>query len=71
MQTKQGAIKHRNTLLKKYGGEEGLKQHMSSLAKRTKQSWIDNGRKPRGFSTVSPDKLRKISQKGVSSRKKS
>lgn len=39
------------------------------IAQKTHDSWVKNGRKPRGFATMSKERLLEISRKGAGKRK--
>lgn len=61
--TVAGGLKARNTNYAKYGAD-----HYSKIAKLNAESWIANGRKPRGFAWMKvngqEDKHKEASRKG-------
>lgn len=56
--TKAGGIKARDKNLK------NNPNHYKEIGKLSNAGWEKNGRKPRGFATMSPERLKEISAKG-------
>lgn len=56
--TKSGAIKARDKNLAKNPN------FYQELGKLSQIAWEKNGRKPRGFATMSPERLKEVSTKG-------